>query len=252
MGRELPEEIKIREYEALVEELSAGLAEAEEEKRSFEMDLLRFQAKYTARLGSYFLYKDMLEEAIFREEVHNEPTPENRARAREAEERAKESREGKKEEEIFPDVEMTPELKTAYRKAMQAVHPDRATDEEDRLYRTKVSAEINAAYAKGDEETIRKLLGDFQLAAMPDNAGKRLIMLIRQENDLRLRVKEVREDLENMRERDLAKMQEAFSEGGEELFETFVETLVEEIMEASRKAAMLGLVPSGFTRMTAS
>lgn len=244
--------MKIREYETLVEELSVRLAGLEEEKRSLELELLRFQARYTARLGSYFLYKDMLEEAIAREEAEKEPTPENRTRARDATERARENREGKKKEEKFSEMEVTPELKAAYRKAMQAVHPDRATDEDDRLYRTGVSAEINAAYARGDEEAILKLLGDFQLAAMPDNAGKRLVMLIRQEHDLRLRAEEAQEELENMKEGDLATMREAFAEEGEGLFDTFAEALVEEIVEASRKAAMLGLVPSGFTRMNES
>jgi curved DNA-binding protein CbpA len=63
------------------------------------------------------------------------------------------------------------EIRDAYRTAMRAAHPDRATGEADRARRTARSAEINGAYEiLGDPE--RRTAYDLeQLAAPPTGRG---------------------------------------------------------------------------------
>lgn len=50
------------------------------------------------------------------------------------------------------------ELRTLYREVAKRIHPDLATDEADRLKREQLMAEANAAYQKGDAQSLRRSL----------------------------------------------------------------------------------------------
>ena len=250
---ELPEELKIREYEALVDKLSASLARIEEENRSLDAELTRFQGLYFSRLGHLFLYNDILDAAVRAEEARRNPTPENTAAAHEAQERLRENREGQQDRGSAEEVAITSELKNLYREVIQVIHPARASDEWDRLYRVRVTEEVNAAFAKGDEKQIQRLRDEFQQAPMPNNVGKRLILLIRQQYDLRKHIEERRKALEELQTGEQASFRAEFAENEkheEDAFAVLAKELQERILENTRKAAALSLVPTGFTRFS--
>ena len=50
------------------------------------------------------------------------------------------------------------ELHVLYRLAAKTTHPDRGRDEEERVVRTRVMAELNRAYQKKDREKMIKIL----------------------------------------------------------------------------------------------
>ncbi|MGQ9555648.1 MAG: exonuclease domain-containing protein [Anaerolineae bacterium] len=54
------------------------------------------------------------------------------------------------------------ELKALYREVAKLVHPDLATDQVERERRTRVMAEANAAYERGDVETLRRILREWK------------------------------------------------------------------------------------------
>ena len=248
---ELPEELKIREYEALVDKLSASLARIEEENRSLDAELTRFQAQYFSRLGHLFLYNDILDASVRAEEARRNPTPENTAAAQEAQERLRENREGQQDRGSVEEVSITSELKNLYREVIQVIHPARASDEWDRLYRVRITEEVNVAFGKGDEKQIQRLRDEFQQAPMPSNVGKRLILLIRQQYDLRKHIEERRKALEELQTGEQASFRAEFAENEkheEDAFAVLAKELQERILENTRKASALHLVPTGFIR----
>lgn len=188
----LPEDLKIREYEVGIESRTTEVAELEIELETELAEHAQFQALYLARVGSLFLYDDVLTAALAREKARRAPDDADAAaEATKAEELMKAAQEEADRTQAEPVADISPELKAQYRNAIRTIHPDLAADDEDRAYRTEMTQKLNEAYRRGDEETVQAIMRDFQLAEMPDNAGKRLIVLIRQEHDLGKRVEEL-------------------------------------------------------------
>jgi DnaJ-domain-containing protein 1 len=62
------------------------------------------------------------------------------------------------------------------------IHPDLATDSEDRLRRQILMAEANRAFEEGDEDRLRRILHEYEAspdAVKGDGAGADLIRAIR-------------------------------------------------------------------------
>jgi hypothetical protein len=60
--------------------------------------------------------------------------------------------------------EPSPDLKALYRDAAKRLHPDLGTDEHSRDHRTRLMAEVNAAYAAGNEEALRRIVETWEIA----------------------------------------------------------------------------------------
>ena len=74
------------------------------------------------------------------------------------------------------------DLKKLYREIAQRVHPDLATDAADRAKRNKVMADVNRAYAAGDEAKLRAILNQWETspdAVTGDGIGAELVRTIR-------------------------------------------------------------------------
>jgi hypothetical protein len=54
------------------------------------------------------------------------------------------------------------ELKNLFRKVAKTIHPDLATNEEERAYRTRLMARANAAYRNGDKAELEKILFEWE------------------------------------------------------------------------------------------
>ena len=249
----LPEDLKIQELEAQVEDLSAEVAGLEAEAESERARLQRFQAIYFERVGRLILFSDTLDAALAAEAARRSPADADlAAAAAEARARLDEAQKDAAATELSQAAEITPELKASFREAIRKVHPDLATDDADRAYRTEITQKLNEAYRKGDAAAVDAIMRDFQLAEMPDNAGKRLIILIRQEHDLRQRLVAIRKSVEELRQGDLARMDASLTDAearGEDMFAQMTEELLSDIATKTRAAAAQGLVPTGFQRL---
>jgi hypothetical protein len=253
LNKELPEDRKIREYEEGIEKLIAEVAEAEAEMESEIAELARFQALYLARVGRLFLFDDALSLALVQEKQRQSPGDKGlAAEAAEAEARMNASRDEADRAQIETVAEITPDLKAQYREAIRMIHPDRAADEKDRSYRTELTKALNDAYRRGDADAVGAIMRDFQLAEMPDNAGKRLIVLIRQEHDLGRRLEDVRQSLDEIRNGDLARMQKFYTDSdaeGADPFAELTEAALDEIARKSRELAKMGVIPVKFAKI---
>lgn len=251
-SKKLPEDLKIQEYEQAIEGLSAEIAALEEQVSSEKVDLDRFSALYFDRLGRLFYFNDMLSSAIAREKARLDPNDPDLAKAAVDAEEQLRGAQGDREDAADEVGEITPELKAKFREAIKMIHPDRATDEADREYRTELAQQLNDAYRKGDALKVETILRDFQLAEMPDNAGKKLIVLIRQDHDMRSRLADLQTKLAELRSGELAQLaaaHQAAVAAGQDLFEEASENMVREISENAARLARLGMVPIGFKRV---
>ncbi len=81
-------------------------------------------------------------------------------------------------------ISFTPsdELKQLYRQAAKLIHPDRALNEEDRLLRDRLMADINKAYESGDADAILEITEKYRDRLSSDDTediGTRLVRVIR-------------------------------------------------------------------------
>lgn len=140
---------------AEIELLSQELAEMELELATAQGELAAFGARYHGLIGSRIARLDRLQAELA--EARLERTAEDAADARQAREaRARATRSQKEYEAawrhtqeaapIAPDIG----LKKRFRQLAQKIHPDRASSEADRAWRTQLMAEANRAFRAGD------------------------------------------------------------------------------------------------------
>ena len=242
--------LKVREYEERVDSLSGELAWIEEEYQSLGTQLNQFKMRYLDRLSSLFHFNDILETAIKAEEFRRSPDKHDPSGAYGAS--------GEKwgqydNVDLLPGVEITPEIRAAYREAMKMIHPDLAAGEEERKYRTDMAKRVNEAYAKGDIDLINNLLEDFKLTIIVDEMlAKRILLLMQQEFALKRKIEERRQELETLRNSEIFTLHVEFTgnyETEEESFTALADIILNTIASNARRAAVMGLVPDGFKRM---
>ena len=86
------------------------------------------------------------------------------------------------DDEAEPDAPR-PSLKHLYREVAKAIHPDLASDEEERLRRQELMATANQAYEMGDRGVLEDILGDRDLGPDPGgvpDVAMELVRVIRQ------------------------------------------------------------------------
>lgn len=113
----------------------------------------------------------------------------------------------KNEQVVTLSAEEQKELKEKYRKASKLCHPDVVSEEQKELA-TKLFAELSAAYEKNDIMRVRKILenlekGDFFISKS-DAINEKQLLKAEMEKQ-RLRVKELKEQLQAIKESDTYK-----------------------------------------------
>jgi hypothetical protein len=137
-------------------------------------------------------------------------TPEAKAKAGEARTQAEEAYSAAHGEAAnVQPFAPSPDLKKLYREVAKRVHPDTAPDEADRARRGRLMKEINAAYASGDEDALRRILAG--LDASPDavqgsGIGADLIRVLRQLRQIRDRIAAIGSEIAGLSEADVAKL----------------------------------------------
>jgi hypothetical protein len=151
--------------EAEFESLSRELAEKELELATLESKLSAFEKRYAGRVGILIAELDGLEKEIARELYRLHPEEKTKAGFQKAEKKAKSSRDAV--DEKIKQAEKEPfipseELKNLYRKIAKTIHPDLATEESEREFRTSLMARANAAYKNGDMEALEQILYEWE------------------------------------------------------------------------------------------
>ena len=121
-------------------------------------------------------------------------------------------------------------LRTLYRELAKLVHPDLTTDETERASRTRLMAEVNAAYQAGDQARLEAIRRDWTHrpeSVEGEDVAARLVRAIRKISQLRDRLAAIDAQISQMEGSDTCKLRTqaevAENEGGDLLNEMAAE-----------------------------
>jgi DNA repair exonuclease SbcCD ATPase subunit len=219
-----PEEEELAAKREELARLEAQLADQELLLVSLKAELAGFEGLYLRRVGVLYAELDEWNARLAELRAEQAGTTDARAEAAKARTHAKEAYSAAHGEasEVQPFTP-SPELRTLYREAAKRVHPDTAIDDADRTRRERLMKEVNAAYAAGDEDALRRILAG--LDASPDTVqgsgvGADLIRVLRQLRQVRNRIAAIELEIAGLSETDLAKLKakaDAASDEGRDL-----------------------------------
>jgi hypothetical protein len=197
-----PEERVLEEKRAELATLQDALIDDEEELASTRAELAAFAELYESRLGPRLAELGRLQ---------------GRTQVRAAHATTK-----------APDAT----LKALFRQAARAVHPDLAESEADAALRHEAMKKVNDAYARGDAQAIRDVVGEFVHhpdAVQGDGVGAELVRVIRKLDQARRRIGEIQTELKAIRASSLFELHGEWRREGEQLFSLVAADLDEQL-----------------------
>lgn len=249
-----PEEEELARLRAKLADLKDELADRELGLATRRRELLDFQQRYLAIVGTRFAELDGLVAEIAGLEAARTPSPEAEWQAEASAERARESAEALgddpdalRQAAAVPRLEIPEDLKKLYRKVAKAVHPDYAADEDDRALRERAMAEANAAYAAGDAARLEAILEDWENspdAVSGDGAGADLVRVTRAIAAVEARLEALASELTSCVEGDLAELYDEATvaeAGGRDLLQELAEDVDRRIAAARRRLEELSV-----------
>ena len=232
----LPEEVELERFEARLSGLEDELIERELELATLRRDLLLFEARYLSVIGWRIAELDRLEAEIAVFVAERDPSPEAQRAMREKLARAQASQDALRAEPSYPprleqlDPVAREHLRRLFRKAAKAMHPDLASGAEERRLREQFMARANDAYAEADADALRDVLDEW--LALPEHVvgleiGAALVRVIRAIAAAERRLEQVRIDLAELRDQELAMLLETDRQAQEERRELLAEMATE-------------------------
>lgn len=205
-----PEEEELAAKREELARLEAELADRELTLASLKAELAAFEGLYLRRVGVLYAELDEWNARLAELRAEQAGTPDAKTEATEARSQAQESYSSVHSEaaDVQPFTP-SPELRRLYREAAKRVHPDTATDERDRARRERLMKEVNAAYAAGDEEALRRILSDLENspdAVQGSGVGADLVRVLRQLKQVRDRIGVIEMEIASILESDIARL----------------------------------------------
>ena len=141
------------------------LAAIEEEQATLEAELAAFNADYLREVVTVLAELHELEARIAATVAGRSGSAEDRAAARTARARARETTAAVKAIPKAPGPLPTGDLKKLYREAAKRMHPDLALDDGTRRHAEAFMKRLNQAFASSDADAIVDLVRQWELAA---------------------------------------------------------------------------------------
>jgi hypothetical protein len=228
--------------------LAEQVISAELELETAKTETAQFQRRYYEMVGRFYAQLDELDAQIANAQAGLSPDDAAaQVHAQAAQEQARKSAEeaGLIEAQPPPPLVITPQLKQAFRRAAMMMHPDRAITEPERLRRHGLMIKLNLAYERGDQQAIEKLVLEFiqdpEMREVEDpeliadqGVELRVLKTIRRTGQLRRRMDEIQEELQEKKQSDIYKLkitiERAESRGGDPLGD-LAEQLLQELSE---------------------
>lgn len=236
-----PEEEELAAKREELARLEAELADRELTLASLKAELAAFEGLYLRRVGVLYAELDEWNARLAELRAERTGTAEAKTEAAEARSQAQESYSAAHSEaaDIQPFVP-SPELKRLFREAAKRVHPDTAADEDDRARRERLMKEVNAAYGRGDENALRRILVDLENspdAVQGSGVGADLVRILRQLRQIRHRIEALDQEISILLGSDISKLKaraEAASADGRDLIEEMATSIKVRVEEAHR------------------
>lgn len=203
-----PEEQELEKKLAELESLKLKLVHKELELSTLQAELHFFELQYLKIVGMKIArLDDIIAQVaeVFAKLQANDEKSSNEAKQYRAQANA--SAESVKEAQVTQDLQTkfssSENLKSLFREAAKRIHPDFAVDENDRIRRTKLMAEVNEAYKAGDEKKLRQILREWEdspESVTGNDVGARLIRTIRQLANIQERISNLEEEIKQFTE----------------------------------------------------
>ena len=208
-----PEEKELVRKLAELTVLQGELAQRELDLATLQAELHAFERMYLCIVGIRYAELDEIEaqtaEALAKAAPKNSEEQNRASQARsQANQSAKASKIG---QEPGRRGKFTPSdtLKKSYREVAKCIHPDLATDENDRTRRQHFMAEANQAYEGGNEARLREILREWESspeAVKGDGVGAELIRVIRKIAQIERRSQAIESIIAQLRSSDLYRL----------------------------------------------
>jgi len=172
MSREIatklsPEERELEKKRGELTALEAQLLQLELDLATLQAELRTFEGRYLRSVGGLYAELDEIEAQIA--EALARFSPKDHAAQQQATHARRQAREsaqaaGHAGTSETPDTVFHPSdsLKRLYRTVARYVHPDLATNAQDRMRRHEVMAAVNHAYEAGDVDRLRQILEEWE------------------------------------------------------------------------------------------
>jgi hypothetical protein len=207
-----PEETELTGKKAELERLSELLAEKELDLEELRLSLTQFQRRYYSEIGIKYVELDELRAQIG--ELKSRQKPQDHKLNKEAKKARERARDAAKE---YEDIDIEPpansktpkeseDAKRLYRKIASIIHPDKATDDKSRHFRTKLMAELNEAYARKDIAKMREILDKWHEspdAVLGEDTAFELVRAIRAIAQIKRRISEIEKEISEIMTSDI-------------------------------------------------
>lgn len=212
-----PEELELQRKQAELASLEAELIQRELDLATLRADLADFESRYLRTVGVLYAELDEIEAQIAEAEARRMPSDSKaQEHATHARAQAQESAQTTKAV-AEPRAKPTENLKKLFREVAKCIHPDLATNDDERVRREKLMAEVNLAYENGDEAKLRSILEDWE--SSPDTVegegvGAELIRVIRKIAQIQKRLTNIDAEIRHFNVSDLLQLKVKADEAG--------------------------------------
>lgn len=190
-----PEEEELDRKIAELESLKIGLVQQELDLTTLQAELHSFELQYLKIVGVRIAKLDdimaQIAEVFAKTQIGDESAQNEAKEFRSKANESAESVGAAVSQEFQNKFTSSENIKSLFREAAKRIHPDFANDENDRIRRTKLMAEINEAYKAGDEKRLRRILKEWENSPeniVGDDVGAKLIRTIRQIANIQERI----------------------------------------------------------------
>ena len=157
-----PQEAELLRKRDELTAVRAALAERELDLADLRTQLKSFEGRYLRQVGILYAELDDWEARIAEREVALYDSAAARQRAEQARKQANETHEAAYGEAYqAEEFDPPPDLKRLFREVAKRIHPDFAKDAAEQTHFTRLMARANAAYTRGDTDTLQRILDDF-------------------------------------------------------------------------------------------
>ncbi len=242
---ETPEEKELKKKLSELAALEAELAQRELDLATLLAELHVFENRYLRVVGIRYAELDKIEaqiaEAIANINPGDSKAQEEAAKAHaQAQESAHATGNIQEQRESFK-FRPSERLKSLYREVAKCVHPDLATDENERARRQRLMAEANRAYGEGDEERLEAILREWQSSPESikgDGPGAELVRIIRKIAQVENRLQAIEVKITELKTNDLYKLktkEEESEKEGRDLLKEMASQVGKEIADARKR-----------------
>jgi len=237
-----PEQEELNRKREELGAVRATLAERELELADFRAHLKSFEGRYLRQVGVLYAEMDDLDARVAELEASLESSAAARQRAERARKRANDTHDATRgEASKAADFKPSADLKTLFREVAKRIHPDFAKDDAERQRRTRLMAEANEAYSRGDAETLQRILEEYSESSdsvVGEGIGAELIRIIRQIAEAKKHIAAIEQELAQLRTSEIAKLRqdvEGAEQQGRDLLAELAVTVGEQVARARRE-----------------